>query len=88
MGSRGTETWGGENSILGGSMMLGGYFSIYRGGIRLGGSTRGPQAWPPRVRLPSLSLHRGLSGLVPNLLGSLLVQEKLIQSFFLRLYSV
>jgi hypothetical protein len=33
-------------------------------------------------RLPSLSLPRGSSSLLPNLLGSLLVQKKLIQRFF------
>jgi hypothetical protein len=36
----------------------------------------------PRARLVSLSLPRGTLGLLPKLPGCLLVQEKLIQSFF------
>ena len=40
------------------------------------------RALPSRARLPSLSLPRGSSGLLPKLRGSLLVQKKLIQSFF------
>ena len=42
----------------------------------------GGHALPPRARLPSLSLPHGSSGLLPKLRGSLLVQKKLIQSFF------
>ena len=36
---------------------------------------------PPWARPPGLSLPRDCSGLLPKLLGSLLVQKKLIQSF-------
>ena len=43
---------------------------------------------PPWARPPSLSLPRDSSGLLPKLLGSLLVQKKIIQSFFLCLDSV
>ena len=43
----------------------------------------GGHALPPRARLPSLSLPRDSSDLLPKLRGSLLVQKKLIQSFFL-----
>src|SRR3990170_1722194 len=56
------------------------YLGIYSTGIRSGGATRGPQAWGARP--PGLSPPRGSSGLLPKLRRSLLVQKKLIQSFF------
>jgi hypothetical protein len=43
----------------------------------------GRRALPPWVRPPGLSPPRGSSGLLPKLRGSLLIQKKLIQSFFL-----
>ena len=47
------------------------------GPLSLGGA---PTPW---ARPPGLPPPRGSSGLLPKLRGSLLVQKKLIQSFFL-----
>jgi hypothetical protein len=44
---------------------------------------KGPTSLPPpRAQLAGLSPPHGTSGLLPKLLVFLLVQEKLIQSFF------
>jgi hypothetical protein len=79
----GTDTCGGGKSVSGGSLLVWEYLRIYSAEIRSRGATSGPQAW--EARLPSLSLPRASSGLLPKLPVFLLVQKKLIQSFFLRL---
>jgi hypothetical protein len=74
-----TETCGGGKSVSGGTLLVWKYLTIYRLGIRSRGAMRGPQAWG--ARLAGLSRLRGSSGLLPKLLGSLLVQKKLSKSF-------
>ena len=81
-----TEACGGGKVFSSGSLLVLEYLGIYSVGIRSRGATRGPQAWgrtlPPCARPPGLSPPRDSSGLLPKLRGSLLVQKKLIQSFF------
>src|SRR3989337_2127582 len=83
---RRTEACGGGKVFSSVPLVYWEYLGIYSAGIRSGGATRGPQAWgralPPWARPPGLSPPRGYSGLLPKLRGSLLVQKKLIQSFF------
>ena len=83
---RRTEACSGGKVFSSVSLVYWEYLRIYSTGIRSGGATGGPQAWgaclPPWSHPPGLSLPCDSSGLLPKLLGPLLVQKKLIQSFF------
>ena len=77
MGSHENRSLQRKKSIFGVPSGVGGYLRIYSAKIRVGRSSRGPQALgPPGVRPYDLWPARGSYGLLSKSRGFLLVQEK------------